>query len=63
MEIYYKDLKEDERVYLKRELYDKLDAIRGKIALRAISKFLLPYVIMKFGPRKTKTSKKLKPKK
>lgn len=57
MEIYFKDLEEDESVYLKRELYDKLDAIREKIALRAISKFLMPYVIMQFGSRKTKTSK------
>lgn len=63
MEIYLKNLEEDEKVYLKRELYDKLDAIKEKIALRAISKFLVPYVIRKFGPKKTKNSKKKKNKK
>lgn len=59
MEIYHTELEEDETMYFKRELYDKLDAIRKKIALRTISTFLLPYVNMKFELRR----KEQKPKK
>jgi hypothetical protein len=59
MEIYQTKLEEDETLYFKRELYDKLDAIRKKIALRTISKFLLLYVNMKFESRR----KEQKPKK
>lgn len=60
METYLYELQEDERVYLKRELYDKLDAIKEKIALRAISKLLIPYVNLKFGPRKPTSRRKKK---
>lgn len=67
MELYLEKLVNEENLYLKRTFYDKLDAIREKIALRTISKFLMPYVIMKFGPRrqkkltkKTKTKRKNK---
>lgn len=60
MKTYLNELEEDERVYLKRELYDKLDAIKEKIALRAIKKFLMPYVNKKFGPRPISKRKKKK---
>ncbi|KAL5236572.1 hypothetical protein ACI65C_003982 [Semiaphis heraclei] len=52
------ELQEAERVYLKREVYDKLDAIRERIALRTISAFIMPYVNLKFKSRKQKTKKK-----
>lgn len=57
MGIYLEELIEEERVYLKREFYDKLDAIKEKIALRAINKFLVPYILNKFGPRKKPKNK------
>ncbi|VVC45818.1 Hypothetical protein CINCED_3A002857 [Cinara cedri] len=59
MGTYLEKLKEEERISLKREFYDKLDAIKEKIALRAITKFLMPYILNEFGPRKTtkKTTK------
>lgn len=60
MELYLEKLVNEENLYLKRTFYDKLDAIREKIALRSISKFLMPYVIMKFGPRRQKVTKKTK---
>jgi len=49
------ELQEAERVYLKREVYDRLDAIRQRIALRTISAFIMPYVNLKFKSRKQKT--------
>lgn len=65
MEMNLKELEEDERIYIKREFYDKLDAIKEKIALRAISKFLLPYVNLKFKAKRLKMlkNKKIKNKK
>lgn len=56
------ELEEDEKMYFKREFFDKLDAIKEKIALRAISKFLLPYVNLKFKSRRLKMLKKKKTK-
>ncbi|XP_026819178.1 uncharacterized protein LOC113557833 [Rhopalosiphum maidis] len=52
------ELQEAERVYLKREVYDKLDAIRERIALRTITAFIMPYVNLKFKSRKKKTKSK-----
>ncbi|XP_022173408.1 uncharacterized protein LOC111035893 [Myzus persicae] len=52
------DLQESERVYLKREVYDKLDAIRERIALRTITAFIMPYVNLKFKSRKKKIKSK-----
>lgn len=52
MEIYHGELEEGETKYLKEELYDKLDAIKEKIALRAIAKFLVPYINTKFGNKR-----------
>jgi len=48
------ELQEFERVYLQREVYDKLDAIRERIALRTITAFIMPYVNLKFKSRKKK---------
>jgi len=63
METYLRELEEEKKLYLKRELYDKLDAIRKKIALRTITKFLIPYANMKFRLRRQKARKKKTPKK
>jgi len=61
MSTYLAELQEAERVYLQREVYDKLDAIRERIALRTITAFIMPYVKLKFKSRKKKTkSKKIK---
>jgi len=61
MDTHLAELQEAERIYLKREVYDKLDAIRERIALRTISAFIMPYVNLKFKSRKQKTkSKKIK---
>lgn len=57
-----KELEEDEKMYFKREFFDKLDVIKEKIALRAISKFLIPYVNLKFKSRRLKMLKKKKTK-
>lgn len=56
MRIHLDELKEKERIYLKREFYDKLDAIKEKIALRAIKKLLEPYIVMKFRSKKNSKS-------
>ncbi|CAH1731420.1 unnamed protein product [Aphis gossypii] len=58
MSKYLADLQEAERVYLKREVYDKLDAIRKRIALRTITAFIMPYVNLKFKSRKKKAKSK-----
>jgi len=58
MSTYLAELQEAERVYLKREVYDKLDAIRERIALRTITAFIMPYVNLKFKSRKKKTKSK-----
>lgn len=62
MEMYLEELKEDEKLYFKREFFDKLDAIKEKIALRTISKFLIPYVNLKFKSKRLHISKKRKTK-
>lgn len=58
MSMYLTELQESERVYLKREVYDKLDAIRKRIALRTITEFIMPYVNLKFKSRKKKSKGK-----
>lgn len=58
MSKYLAELQEAERVYLKREVYDKLDAIRKRIALRTITTFIMPYVNLKFKSRKKKSKSK-----
>lgn len=61
MKTHLAELQEAERVYLKREVFDKLDAIRERIALRTITSFIMPYVKLKFKSRGKKTkSKKIK---
>lgn len=60
MEIYLKELEEDEKAYVKRTVYDKLDAIRKRIALRVISKFLIPYIRMRRSKKKKNKNKKKK---
>lgn len=63
MEIYLSELEESEEMYLKEELYDKLDAIKEKIALRVIKKFLIPYIHVKFETKRAMLKNKKKNKK
>lgn len=58
MEMNLNSLEEDERMYLKVELYDKLDAIKEKRALRVISKFMSSYINMKFAKKRQMLKKK-----
>lgn len=58
IEVYLKELQDDETMYFKQEFDNRIYAIRKKIALRAISKFLLPYINMKFKSKRLKKKKK-----